>query len=95
MKKAMLALKGKAKIKKTMWAKREKEYREKLESGDPILIAEVLRDLYRGEGDPEQSYSERQLYEKALDRFSKEMVVVHNIDVEEAIKKTEDNLKAS
>jgi len=95
MKKAMLALKGKAKIKKTMWAKREKEYREKLESGDPIAVAEVLRDLYRGEGDPEQSYSERQLYEKALDRFSREMVVVHNIDIEEAIKKTEDNLKAS
>ena len=58
-------------------------------------VTEVLRDLYRGEGDPEQSYSERQLYEMALDRFSREMVAVHDIGIEEAIKKTEDNLKAS
>ena len=95
MKKAMLALKGKARIKKTMWAKREKDYKDKLNRGDPISVAEVLRDLYRGEGDPEQSYSERQLYEMALDRFSREMVAVHDIGIEEAIKKTEDNLKAS
>ena len=95
MKKAMLALKGKARVKKTMWAKREKDYKDKLNRGDPVSVAEVLRDLYRGEGDPEQSYSERQLYEMALDRFSREMVAVHEIDIEEAIKKTEDNLKAS
>jgi len=95
MKKAMLALKGKARIKKTMWAKREKDYKDKLNRGDPISVAEVLRDLYRGEGDPEQSYSERQLYEMALDRFSREMVAVHDIGIEEAIKKTEDNLKVS
>lgn len=95
MKKAMLALKGKARVKKTMWAKREKDYKDKLNRGDPVSVAEVLRDLFRGEGDPEQSYSERQLYEMALDRFSREMVAVHEIDIEEAIKKTEDNLKAS
>ena len=95
MKKAMLALKGKARVKKTMWAKREKDYKDKLNRGDPVSVAEVLRDLYRGEGDPEQSYSERQLYEMALDRFSREMVAVHEIDIEDAIKKTEDNLKAS
>ena len=95
MKKAMLTLKGKARVKKTMWAKREKDYKDKLSRGDPVSVAEVLRDLYRGEGDPEQSYSERQLYEMALDRFSREMVAVHEIDIEEAIKKTEDNLKAS
>ena len=95
MKKAMLALKGKARVKKTMWAKREKDYKDKLNRGDPVSVAEVLRDLYRGEGDPEQSYSERQLYEMALDRFSREMVAVHEIDIEEAIKKTEDNLKVS
>ena len=95
MKKAMLTLKGKARVKKTMWAKREKDYKDKLNRGDPVSVAEVLRDLYRGEGDPEQSYSERQLYEMALDRFSREMVAVHEIDIEEAIKKTEDNLKAS
>jgi len=95
MKEAMLALKGKARIRKTMWAKREKDYKDKLEKGDPLSVAEVLRDLYRGEGDPEQSYSERQLYEKALDRFVREMVAVHVIDLEEAIKQTEDNLKAN
>ncbi len=95
MKKAMLALKGKARIKKTMWAKREKDYKDKLNRGDPVSVAEVLRDLYRGEGDPEQSYSERQLYEMALDRFSREMVAVHDIGIEEAIKKTEENLKVN
>jgi len=93
MKEAMLALKGKARIRKTMWAKREKDYKDKLEKGDPGSVAEVLRDLYRGEGDPEQSYSERQLYEKALDRFAREMAAVHVIDLEEAIKQTEDSLK--
>ena len=95
MKKAMVALKGKARIKKTMWAKREKDYKDKLNRGDPISVAEVLRDLYRGEGDPEQSYSERQLYEMALDRFSREMIAVHEIGSDEAIKKIEDNLKVS
>ena len=95
MKEAMLALKGKARIRKTMWAKREKDYKDKLEKGDPVSVAEVLRDLYRGEGDPEQSYSERQLYEKALDRFVREMVAVHVIDLEEAIKQIEDNLKVN
>ena len=60
-----------------------------------MSVAEVLRDLYRGEGDPEQSYSERQLYEMALDRFSREMVAVHDIGIEEAIKKTEENLKVN
>jgi len=95
MKEAMLALKGKARIRKTMWAKREKDYKDKLEKGDPVSVAEVLRDLYRGEGDPEQSYSERQLYEKALDRFAREMVAVHVIDLEEAIKQIEDNLKVN
>ena len=58
-------------------------------------MAEVLRDLYRGEGDPDQSYSERQLYETALDRFAREMVAVHDMGMEEAIKKTEENLKVS
>ena len=93
MNKALTALKGKARIRKTMWAKREKDYKDKLDKGDPISVAEVLRDLYRGEGDPEQSYSERQLYELALGRFAREMVAVNDILIEEAIKKTEENLK--
>ena len=95
MKKALTALTGKARIRKTMWAKREKDYKDKLNKGDPISVAEVLRDLFRGEGDPDQSYSERQLYEMALDRFVREMVAVHDIALEEAIKKTEENLKVN
>ena len=93
MDKALTALKGKARIRKTMWAKREKDYRDKLDKGDPVSVAEVLRDLYRGEGDPEQSYSERQLYELALGRFTREIVAVTDMPLEEAIKKTEENLK--
>jgi len=93
MKNALVALKGKARIRKTMWAKREKDYKDKLDKGDPISVAEVLRDLFRGEGDPEQSYSERQLYELALGRFARELVVVTGSSLEEAIKKTETNLK--
>jgi len=93
MKEALITLKGKARIRKTMWAKREKDYKDKLGKGDPVSVAEVLRDLYRGEGDPEQSYSERQLYEMALDRFAREMVAVNDTSLEEAIKKTEENLK--
>ena len=92
-KKALTALKGKARIRKTMWAKREKDYKDKLDKGDPVSVAEVLRDLYRGEGDPEQSYSERQLYELALGRFAREMVAVSGSSLDEAIKKTETNLK--
>jgi len=95
MKKAITALKGKARIRKTMWAKREKDYKDKLIKGDPVSVAEVLRDLYRGEGDPDQSYSERQLYETALDRFAREMVVVYDMGIEEAIKNTEEYLKVS
>ena len=95
MKKALTTLTGKARIRKTMWAKREKDYKDKLNKGDPVSIAEVLRDLFRGEGDPDQSYSERQLYEMALDRFAREMVAVHDIVLEEAIKKTEENLKVN
>ena len=93
MNKALTALKGKARIRKTMWAKREKDYKDKLDKGDPVSVAEVLRDLYRGEGDPEQSYSERQLYELALGRFAREMVAVNDILIEEAVKKTEENLR--
>ena len=95
MKKALTTLTGKARIRKTMWAKREKDYKDKLNKGDPVSIAEVLRDLFRGEGDPDQSYSERQLYEMALERFAREMVAVDDIAVEDAIKKTEENLKVN
>ena len=92
---ALSALRGKIKIKRTMWAKREKDYKDKLNKGDLVSTAEVIRDLYRGEDDPEQSYSERQLYEKALNRFTRELVVIKNIDLSEAEKKVEENLKKS
>ena len=95
MKEALSVLKGKTKVKRTMWAKREKDYKDKLNKGDMLSIAEVLRDLYRGVDDPEQSYSERQLYELALDRFLRELVVIKNIDLSEAKKKVEENLQKS
>ena len=76
-----------------MWAKREKDYKDKLNKGDMTSIAEVLRDLYRGAEDPEQSYSERQLYELALDRFIRELGVIKEIDMDDAKRKVEDNLQ--
>ena len=76
-----------------MWAKREKDYKDKLNKGDMLSIAEVLRDLYRGADDPEQSYSERQLYELALNRFLRELVAIKNIDLSDAKKKVEENLQ--
>ena len=93
LKDALSALRGRTKIRRTMWAKREKDYKDKLNKGDMTSIAEVLRDLYRGAEDPEQSYSERQLYELALDRFIRELGVIKKIDMDDAKKKVEDNLQ--
>jgi RNA polymerase-interacting CarD/CdnL/TRCF family regulator len=75
-KKAIETLKGRARIKRTMWSRRAQEYEAKINSGDIIAIAEVVRDLFRSDSQPEQSYSERQLYEAALDRLSREIAVV-------------------
>ena len=75
-KKALETLTGRARVKRTMWSRRAQEYEAKINSGDIIAIAEVVRDLYRSETQPEQSYSERQLYEAALDRMSREIAVV-------------------
>ncbi len=72
-KRALETLKGRARIKRTMWSRRAQEYEAKINSGDIVAIAEVVRDLYRSETQPEQSYSERQLYEAALDRLSREV----------------------
>ena len=93
MKEALITLKGKARIRKTMWAKREKDYKDKLGKGDPVSVAEVLRDLYRGEGDPEQSYSERQLFEKAYERILSEFQIVLNVSLEDTQKKLDKALK--
>jgi CarD family transcriptional regulator len=85
-------LKGKAKIKRTMWSRRAQEYQEKLNSGSPVMVAEVLRDLHRGSEQPEQSYSERQLYEAALDRLAREFAAVEKIDQDVAEQRIEDIL---
>jgi len=79
-KKALDTLKGRARIKRTMWSRRAQEYEAKINSGDLVSVAEVVRDLYRSETQPEQSYSERQLYEAALDRMSREIAAVQKID---------------
>jgi CarD family transcriptional regulator len=79
-KRAMETLKGKARIKRTMWSRRAQEFEAKINSGDLVSIAEVVRDLYRSESQPEQSYSERQLYEAALDRMSREIAAVEKLD---------------
>jgi CarD family transcriptional regulator len=80
MEEAMTTLKGRARIKRTMWSRRAQEYEAKINSGDPISIAEVVRDLHRNANQPEQSYSERQIYEGALDRLVREVAAVDKID---------------
>jgi CarD family transcriptional regulator len=88
-KRALETLKGRARIKRTMWSRRAQEYEAKINSGDIVAIAEVVRDLYRSENQPEQSYSERQLYEAALDRLSREVAAVQRITETEAVKEIE------
>src|ERR1700688_3226375 len=88
-KKALETLKGRARIKRTMWSRRAQEYEAKINSGDIVAIAEVVRDLYRSESQPEQSYSERQLYEAALDRLSREIAAVQRVTETEAVKEIE------
>lgn len=80
MRSALDTLKGRARIKRTMWSRRAQEYEAKINSGDPVAIAEVVRDLHRNAGQPDQSYSERQIYEAALDRLARELAAVEQID---------------
>ncbi len=84
-KKSLDTLKGRARVKRTMWSRRAQEYEAKINSGDLISIAEVVRDLHRAENQPEQSYSERQLYESALDRMAREVAAIEQIDRDAAI----------
>jgi len=88
-KRALETLKGRARIKRTMWSRRAQEYEAKINSGDIVAIAEVVRDLFRSESQPEQSYSERQLYEAAIDRLAREVSAVQRITETEAIKEIE------
>ncbi len=94
-KRALDTLKGRARVKRTMWSRRAQEYEAKINSGDIVAIAEVVRDLFRSESQPEQSYSERQLYEAALDRLSREIAVVQHVTETEAVKEIEANLAKS
>src|SRR6201747_999262 len=88
-KRALETLKGRARVKRTMWSRRAQEYEAKINSGDIVAIAEVVRDLFRSDTQPEQSYSERQLYEAALDRLSREIAAVQKVTETEAIKEIE------
>src|ERR1700686_1582578 len=89
---ALNTLKGRARIKRTMWSRRAQEYEAKINSGDLVAIAEVVRDLHRATGQPEQSYSERQLYEAALARMAREVAAVERIDEQAAVKRVENAL---
>lgn len=91
--KAMDLLKGKARIKRTMWSRRAQEYEAKINSGDPLAIAEVVRDLHRNAGQPDQSFSERQIYEAAMDRLAAELGALDKTDKLTAITKLTDFLK--
>jgi CarD family transcriptional regulator len=88
-KRALETLKGRARIKRTMWSRRAQEYEAKINSGNIVSISEVVRDLFRSETQPEQSYSERQLYEAALDRLAREISAVQRITETEAVKEIE------
>jgi CarD family transcriptional regulator len=93
--KALDTLRGRARVKRTMWSRRAQEYEAKINSGDLIAISEVVRDLYRSQAQPEPSYSERQLYEQAIDRMSREVAVVEKISEAEAVTKIEKVIEAS
>ena len=88
-KNAIETLKGRARIKRTMWSRRAQEYDAKINSGDIKLVAEVVRDLFRADDQPEQSYSERQLFEQALDRMAREVAAVRKVDLGKAIEEVD------
>ena len=92
---ALETLKGRARAKRTMWSRRAQEYEAKINSGSPISIAEVVRDLHRNAGQPDQSFSERQIYESARDRLALELAAVEDIDLSAATVKLEDLLTAA
>ena len=81
LKDSFTTLKGRARIKRTMWSRRAQEYEAKINSGDLILVSEVVRDLHRTDAQPEQSYSERQLYERATDRMVREVAAIKKVDL--------------
>ena len=94
MKEALATLKGKPRVKKIMWSRRAQEYENKINSGNPIAVAEVIRDLYRNENLAEQSYSERQIYEHAVERLASEVAVYENTSIEKKNKKLLDTVSS-
>src|SRR5438270_3699375 len=92
---ALGKLRGRSRAKRTMWSRRAQEYQAKIASGDPASIAEVVRDLFRNTGQPEQSYSERQIYQAALDRLVREFAAVESIDESTATQRLEQLLTAA
>ncbi len=92
---ALTTLKGRSRAKRTMWSRRAQEYEAKINSGDPVSIAEVVRDLHRNADQPDQSYSERQMYQAALDRLAREVAALEKIDEAAAAEKLEELLKAA
>lgn len=92
---ALTRLKGRSRARRTMWSRRAQEYEAKINSGDPSSIAEVVRDLYRNAGQPDQSYSERQIYQAALDRLAREFAVIEKIDETTAAERLEQMLRAA
>ncbi len=92
--KAMETLKGRPRVKRAMWSRRAQEYEQKINSGDLISIAEVVRDLHRNDEQREQSYSERQLYEAALERLTREVAVVDGVEENMAQVKVDEVLEA-
>ena len=93
LKEAMETLKGKPKVKRTMWSRRAQEYEAKINSGDLVSIAEVTRDLFRPEDQPEQSYSERQIFEAASSRLARELAAMEKTDEPAALEKILDVLR--
>jgi CarD family transcriptional regulator len=90
---ALGVLKGRARVKRTMWSRRAQEYEAKINSGDPLAIAEVVRDLHRNAGQPDQSFSERQIYESAMDRLAAELAALDQTDKSVAVVKLAEFLK--
>ena len=92
---ALNILRGRARVKRTMWSRRAQEYEAKINSGDIMALAEVVRDLFRSDRQPEQSYSERQLFEAALDRFAREVAAVKKLSEAAAVSEIEEVLEGS
>ena len=93
MNKAKKCLAGRPRRSRAMWSRRAKEYEDKIKSGDPLLIAEVVRDLFKRDENAEQSFSERQIYQTAVERLAKELAVLEKINQEEAVQRLETHMR--